>query len=224
MGNIEKITNLEKTTEVADKNNEKNRKWFNKLLDNLEECNVITRLKEKRNSMTEEQKMKLYKNKAITIGGMLVRSTGIYPLYKSLKDTVNRTKHTINNWFNNALKYDFLERIPCRFLVQLWILQKPEWTTKNNLIEDIKKDAKYFHHYLWVCEWVCTCIPDAAPAVPFIKTAKVFTKWYKDHWTEIITDRLEKQKELETISQQTNEALSSTKKEIKINESDQKAA
>lgn len=211
MENLKRAQEIwEKSTEIFDKIDEKNkREWFNNLIDELEECSAITRLQEKRNSMTEEQKNKLYKNSAITISWMLVRSTGIYPLYKSLKGTINRTKHTIKHWFKNALKYDFFEQIPCRFLVQLGILQQPEGITKNKLMEDIKKDAKNFHTCLWICEGICTCIPEAEPAIPYIKIAKTYTKWYKDHWTEIITDRLNKHKKIK-IQTQTNKELSDT--------------
>jgi hypothetical protein len=51
------------------------------------------------------------------------------------------------------------------------------------------------------------------PAVPFIWIAKHYTKWYKDHWTEVITDKLNKQKKLE-VTKETNKALSVTMSDI----------
>ena len=44
-----------------------------------------------------------------------------------------------------------------------------------------KKDAKNFNTYLSICSTVCVCIPEARPAVPFIKMAKHYTKRYEKH-------------------------------------------
>jgi hypothetical protein len=41
-----------------------------------------------------------------------------------------------------------LEQIPCRFFVELGILDKPMSLTKEKLVEDAKKDAKNFNIYL----------------------------------------------------------------------------
>lgn len=211
MVDLKIINNVrENTANTFNNTNEnKKKKWFNNLINELEECNAISRLQDKWNSMKEEQKAKLYNNSATTVSWMIVRSNGLYWLYRLSKSNVNRVRHTIKNWFKNALKYDLLEQIPCRFLVQLWILQKPEWITKDKLVDDIKKDADNFHTYLWICKWICSCFKEATPVIPYIETAKTYTQRYKDHWTEIITDRLNKNKKL-NIKTQTNKELSDT--------------
>ena len=211
MGKLETAQKIwEETTKSFEKMSEKEKKeWFKSLIEDLEENSSINRIKDQWNSMTESQKLKLYKRHAITVGEAL-KNNIIYKYYNTI---INGAINTAKNWWKNAVKFAFLEQIPCRFFVELWIFDKPEWLTKEKLINDVKKDAKNFDLYLWFCSTVCTCIPEAMPAVPFIWIAKHYTKWYKDHWTEVITDKLNKQKKLE-VTKETNKALSITMSDI----------
>ena len=213
MGNLETAQQIwEETTKSFEKMSEKEKKeWFKSLIEDLEENSSINRIKKQWNSMTEDQQLKLYKRNAITMSENLKNWSIIYRYYRSL---TNWAINTVKNWWKNAIKFAFLEQIPCRFFVELWIFDKPKWLTEEKLIDDVKKDAKNFDLYLWFCSTVCTCIPEARPAVPFIWIAKHYTKRYKDNWTEIIKDRLTKQKKLR-IKEQINEALSSTITDIK---------
>ena len=194
----------ETSTKIFDKIEEsKKKEWFNSLIDELEENNSINWIKDKRNSMSEEQKEKLYKRNAITISEFLKRGSPIYQLYNAI---VNWVKNTSKHWWKNALKYSFLEQVPCRFFVELGILDKPKSLDKDKLIEDARKDAKNFNIYLWICEAVCACIPDAQAAGPFIGIARHYSKWYRDHWIEVVTQRINSKKKAD-IKQQTNEEL-----------------
>ena len=186
--------------------NDEKKEWFNNLIDSLEENSTINRLKDKWNSMTDEQKSNLYKMNAITVSEFLKRWSPIYQIYNSI---VNWVKNTTKNWWKNALKYAFLEQVPCRFFVELWILQRPTSLTKEKLIEDTKKDAKNFNIYLWICETICTCIPETKAVVPLLGIAKHYTKWYRDHWTEVIATRINNKKESD-IKQQTNKEIAKT--------------
>lgn len=213
MGNLETAQSIwETTTKAFDKmdNNEK-KEWFSSLIEELDENEKINWLKNKRNSMTEDQKLKLYKMNAVTVGEFLKKGSPLYQIYSAI---VNGAKNTTKNWWKNALKFAFLERIPCRFFVELWILDKPKWLDDEKLIEDVKKDAKNFNIYIWLCEAICACIPDAQVAVPFIWMARHYTKWYKDHGTEVVISRLTQKKEL-AIKEQTNQALAETFKDTK---------
>lgn len=205
----------EKTTEYFEKIDDKEKKeWFKTLIEDLEKDSSINRLKDKWNSMTESQKLKLYKRHAITIGEAL-KNNAIYKYYSTI---INGAINTAQNWWKNAVKFAFLEQIPCRFFVELGILDKPEWLTNEKLIDDVKKDAKNFNLYLWLCETICACIPDAQVAVPFIWIARHYTKWYKNHWTEVIISRLNQKKESaikEQTSQALAEAMQDTRKSIK---------
>ena len=194
----------ETSTKIFDKmGNDEKKEWFNNLIDSLEENSTISRLKDKWNSMTDEQKSNLYKMNAITVSEFLKRWSPIYQIYNSI---VNWVKNTTKNWWKNALKYAFLEQVPCRFFVELWILEKPISLTREKLIEDAKKDAKNFNIYLWICETICTCIPETKAVVPFLGIAKHYTKWYRDHWTEVIATRINNKKEAD-IKQQTNKEI-----------------
>lgn len=208
MKNLETAKTIwEKSTQIFDKiENDDKKEWFNNLIDKLEKNSSINWVKDKRNSMTEEQKSNLYKRNAITVSEFLKRWSPIYQIYNSI---INWVKNTTKNGWKNALKYAFLEQIPCRFFVELGILQKPSSLTKQKLIEDTKKDAKNFNIYLWICETICACIPETKAIVPFIWIAKHYTKRYRDHWTEVIADRINNKKESD-IKQNTNKKLAET--------------
>ena len=93
----------ETSTKIFDKIEESEKKeWFNSLIDELEENSSINWIKDKRNSMSEEQKEKLYKRNAITISEFLKRGSPIYQLYNAI---VNWVKNTSKHWWKNALKY-----------------------------------------------------------------------------------------------------------------------
>jgi hypothetical protein len=194
----EKLTKKFENTENSEK-----KKWFNDLIDNLEKNKKIETLKEKRESLTEDQKLKLYNKDAITIWTQLKRRM---PIVQIIWWTIDDIKNIKERWYKNAFKYDILKKLPCRFLVELGILKKPEWVWEEKLIEDVKKDAKNFDIYLWLCNTVCMVVPEGRVAVPFIWMAKKYSWWYKNHWTEVVKDRLERQKK----EQLTN----STKKEL----------
>ncbi len=183
--------------------NEEKKEWFNNLIDQIEENKSITKLKDIRNTMTEEQKLKLYKKDANDIGHFVLSRSPIYCIARSEKNVIINTK---NNWFKHASKYALLEQIPCRFLVQLCILDKPEKLTDTQLSKDIKKDAKNMNTYLWVAKAACTVIPGAQEALPLIWIAKHYIKRYKKEWADYVIERLNSKKESD-IKAQTNKEL-----------------
>lgn len=208
MSNLETAQFIwETSTKVFDKIEDNDKKeWFNSLIDELEENSSINWIKDKWNSMSEEQKEKLYKRNAVTVSEFLKRWSPIYQIYNAI---VNWTKNTKKHWWKNALKYAFLEQIPCRFFVELGILDKPMSLTKEKLVEDAKNDAKNFNIYLWICEVICKCIPETKVAWRFIGMARHYTKWYKDHWVEVVAKRINDKKKFD-ISQQTRKELTET--------------
>ena len=203
-------TAWEITTKAFEKMSDKEKaKWFNKIINDLEENDNIKQLKDKRDSMTEDQKLKLYKRNAVTTSWFLKRGSPIYQVYSSI---AHGTQNRIKIWWKNALTYALLEQIPCRFFVELGILKRPEWLSEDQLIKDVKKDAKNFNTYLNICERICNCIPETKAAVPFIWMAKQYSKRYKDHWTEIVISKLNEKKELD-IKKQTCQELEKTMKD-----------
>ena len=193
----------ETSTQVFDKiKDDKKKEWFKNLIEELDNNDSINRLKKQWDSISEEDKLKLYKRWAITLSANIKRSSPILIYYNTIK---NVTKKGIKS----ATKIAFLEQIPCRFLIELWILQKPETLTKEKLIKDTKKDAKNFNTYLSICNIVCACIPETRAAVPFIEIAKHYTRRYEKHWTEVLIAKLDEQ-EKDKIRQQTQKQLSYT--------------
>jgi len=206
MWNLETFQKIwEVWTKAFDKMEDEDKKeWFNNLIEDLEDSDAATRLKKQWNSISEEEKLKLYKRWAITLSATLKKSSPILMYYRML---ANSAKNTTKIWIKNTAKIALLEQIPCRFLVELWILEKPQELTKEKLIKDTKKDARHFNTYLWICSIVCACIPKAKAAVPFIQMAKHYTKRYEKKWTEVLIARLNKQQE-DKIKEETQQELS----------------
>jgi len=200
MWKLETIQKIWETwTKAFDQIDENEKKeGFKDIIENLNDSDAANRLKKQWDSISEDDKIKLYKRWAITLSASLKKAP-ILTYYNAIKNTHKK-------WIKSAGKIALLEQIPCRFLVELWILQKPDSLTKEKLIKDTKKDAINFNSYLSICSTVCACIPDARVLVPFIKMAKHYTKRYEKHWTEILISRLEEQAK-EKITEQTQEQL-----------------
>ena len=185
----------ETSTKIFDKieDNEK-KEWFNSLIDEIEENNTIKWLQDNWRLFTEEQKLKIYKRHSISIKTWLRYSS--LPIFWLPEKIYNATKNTITKWDNHTWKYALLEEIPCRFFVQLWILDKPQWLEEDKLKEDIKKDAKNINLYLWICQAACIAIPEAGPEISaLVGVAKHYAKWYKQEWAEAVIERLNNKKE-----------------------------
>ncbi len=122
-------------TEAFDKvDNEEKKEWFNNLIEELDNTEAINRLKKQWDSVSEEEKLKLYKRWAIKMSASLKKAP-ILTYYRAINNTRK-------GGIKSAAKIALLEQIPCRFLIELWILQKPESLTNENLIKDIKKRCK----------------------------------------------------------------------------------
>ena len=185
----------ETSTKIFDKIDKDDKKeWFNSLIDQIEENDTINRLKKTWDTMTEEQKLKIYNRHSISIG--------------------TRLRYASITTFRIWEKYATIEEIPCRFLVELGILNKPQWLTNEKLKEDIKSDAKNFDTYLWICEATCAVFDETKALVWLIAVARHYTKWYKKEWTNIVIERLNKKKKNE-IEEQTNKELAATITDIK---------
>ena len=195
----------ETSTKIFDKIEDNDKKeWFNSLINQLWENSAINRLKKTWNTMTEEQKLKIYKRHSISVSTRL-RYANI-ATFRIGEKLYHVTKNYIKEWKDNARKYATIEEIPCRFLVELWILDKPQLLTDEKLKEDIKKDAKNINLYLWLCEWVCTLTPETKTLVPLIQIAKHYTKRYKKEGADAVIERLEGKK-LSKIKWDTNTEL-----------------
>jgi hypothetical protein len=216
MSSLETAQNIwEKSTEIFDKIEDSEKKeWFNNLIDQFEDNSTINRLKKTWNSMTEEQKLKIYKRHSISVSTRL-RYSNMFTFWIGEK-VYHGTKNYMKEWKENALKYATLEEIPCRFLIHLGLLEKPKWLTDEKLKEDIKKDAKNFDIYLNICEKTCLVFWEKALS-SLITVARFYTKRYKKDWVDTIIERLNKKKKIQ-IEEQTSEELSSTMSDIKSKE------
>jgi len=208
MSKLETVQKIwETSTKIFDKmKDDEKKEWMNSLIDELEENKWIKRLKESWNMMDEEQKLKIYKRHSISLWSYFKYTFMPYRMWEKL---YNIAKHSITKWNNHTRKYATLEEIPCRFFVQLWILDKPKGIENEKLKEDIKKDAKNINLYLWLCEWICSLTAETKALVPIIQTAKHYTKRYKKEWADAVIERLE-EKNLSKIKWNTNTKLFKT--------------
>lgn len=230
-----------KSIENFDKleNNEKRKQFKNyldKFEDEFEENSFACRIKKTRDSLTEEQKLGIYKT-TLTEQALTLSVPALLPTILELKTI----KHTIKYW-KNGIKSSTLETFMpflFRFYVQLGILEKPKWITYTQLKKDIKKDAKNSNLWLSISKriasigWVIQ--PETAvvlePLAGLIGIIQHYTKWYEEEWTNVIIKRLD-EKAANNIKNQTNNDLidtfnkesSPTLTQKKSNETTQKAA
>lgn len=188
------------------------KEWFNNIVDQIEENKWVQKLKETRKTMTEKQKLEIYKRHSISVNTWL--RYGLMTTYWAGEKLYHGIKNVSKEWIKNAANYATIEEIPCRFLVQLGILDKPEWLDNDKLTSDIQKDAKNFDLYLNMCEKLCMVVPDAQAAVPFIKIARHYTKRYKKEWSAAVIERLAKKKE-EAVTAQASAELVETMSDVK---------
>lgn len=182
--------------------NDEKKEWFLSLIEQADENSAVKWCKEKWNQLSEEQKMKLYNRWAFTVWN----SVKNMPVIKMQRIFLDWAKNTYKHWFKNAALFKLLEEIPTRFFVEAGIFERPEWLTDEKLAQDIKNDAKNYHLYLWICETICSVVPDAQAAVPFIDWLRKYTKWYKEHWTEVLIARIDKWKK-DKIKEDTSKEL-----------------
>lgn len=187
------------------------KEWFNNIVDQIEENKWVQKLKEIRNTMTEKQKLEIYKKDSTSLTTRLSQAIIFIP---PVRKTYHGIKNISKEWIKNAANYATIEEIPCRFLVQLGILNKPEWLDNDKLTSDIQKDAKNFDLYLNMCEKLCMVVPDAQAAVPFIKIARHYTKRYKKEWSAAVIERLAKKKE-EAVTAQASAELVETMNDVR---------
>lgn len=212
MENLETAQKLwEASIKVFDKFEDSEKKeWFNGLIDQIEDNSTIDKLKKSWNSITEEQKLKIYKKHSVTIWTWLTYGNPTFSMWATVYHWAKNLK---KEWKDNAVRYAAVEQIPCRFLVQLGILDKPQWLTDDKLKEDIKKDAKNVDLRLNICEKTCLVLwePELSG---LIAIARHYTKWYKKEWTNVIIERLNKKKQNQ-IKEQTSRELSGAISDIK---------
>lgn len=177
---------------------------LNNLLEDMDNLWASKRLNKIWEPLSEEQKLNIYDD------------WNISDLHVGLKDFNNVSPQNIikqftsvkEKWVKNSFKYTLLKTIApaCRFCIQLWILDKPDWLSEKQLIKDVKKDARHIKNSLTALDLACYVVPELKPIQPYIKMIKPYVKWYKKHWTEVLISRLNK-KNTYTAIENTKEDL-----------------
>ena len=94
MEGLEAMQLADKTFDAL--SDEEKKKWFNDLIENAEKNDSIKRLKEKWWTLTQEQKLKLYKRNSVDFSGYIKN----YPLYRIGSSIIDWVKNTQKRWLD----------------------------------------------------------------------------------------------------------------------------
>lgn len=190
--------NIQKTAEWAKKltENSKTEDIVNYLQNYRESANG-KKLNERFNTFSKEDQLKLYKNGWLTMGKYLKRTLAM--------GMVERVQ-SIATYTSKTLKATGPElSVIYRFMVYLGVLDNP-WIPKEELVKDVKKDAKFIKIFMTVIQGICKV---AAPeAVGLISELKITTNTLSNKVVDITATQIENNKEsVEKIEAHTKDEL-----------------
>ncbi len=150
------------------------------------------------NNFSEKEKEEIYKNGdyAFTMTWGMKRNLKIMnPISSPFRSPFVRLFQ--KEGIKEQLTKDSFETMSAgiRVMIHFWLLRKPENISNENLLDNIKKDAKNIKNKLWILEKAAMVIPQLRPALPAIQKIKPLLKSSADLWQEVM---LEKQKEENT--------------------------
>ena len=104
------------------------------------------------------------------------------------------TKH-INPKKNieESVETSIYEQFPwlMRIGVDFWLLKKPWTLSKKTLLKNIATDANTLDKNLKTFREVCKYVPQLMAIGALIEKFLPYTTWYKEHWAELIQERIQ---------------------------------
>lgn len=100
-----------------------------------------------------------------------------------------------------------------RLWVSFWLLEKPKDLSNENLVKNIKKDARNLNRYIKLLNITCKAIPELWELVPFVTALKPYAQWYEKNWAPLMQERM-KQKESKVSEENVAEELSASEEDI----------
>ena len=189
-----KLNSLESLSTIAWKSidkmdDEEKKEALINILEKMDDLGASKRLNKAWGPLSEEEKIDIYND-----WNVWDLRVGLKDLNVSPQNIIKQFTSLKENWVKSSFKCALLKRIApaCRFCVQLWILDKPDWLNEKQLKKDIKKDARHIKNNLTALDLASRLIPELKPIQPYIKEIMPFVKWYKKHWTEVLISRLNK--------------------------------
>ena len=193
MEHLEAIKSISTLTwkSIDEMSDKEKKEAINNLLEDMDNLWASKRLNKIWSPLSEEQKLNIYNDWDITGIHAPLKDLNLSPQY-----IIKQFTSLKENWVKSSFKYTLLKTIApaCRFCIELWILDKPDWLSEKELIKDVKKDARHIKNSLAALDLACYAVPELKPIQPYIKMIKPYVKRYKKHWTDVLISRLNKKK------------------------------
>ena len=148
-------------------------KWVEKLTENTSTKDIIKhiehfrqsengkKINEKFNKLSEKDKMSLYKNWWLNIWKMSIGMWGLGHI-QSLFIYESKTLKTL------APEVSILYR----FLIHMGAIDIPSWLTQEELVKNVKKDAKFYNATITAAQiWCMVFAPEVEPLLRALKPA-----------------------------------------------------
>lgn len=185
-------------------NQEQSKKIVKDSLDGIKNNSLFQDFSNTWNNFSEKEKEEIYNNGdyAFTITWSMKRNFKIMnPIGSPFRSPLVRLFQ--KKGIKEQLTKDSFETMSAgiRVMVHFWLLKKPENISNEDLLDNIKKDAKNIKNKLWILEKAAILIPQLRPALPVIQKIKPLLESSADLWQEVM---LEKQKE-ESIDKEADE-------------------
>ena len=195
-------------------------KWATKLAENANTSDILKYIEDFReskngkklnksfNTLSEKDKMNLYKDGWLNIGKYLkiVLAMWTFGYIQSLWTYESKKLKAVGPEVS----------ILYRFLVHMGVVDMPSWLGHEELIKNVKKDAKFYNSSITVAQ--VGCMAFAPEAVPFITTLKPVIKIISKKAVEISEEQQEKlnkkNKEVEFIEKNTKNDLQENLQDI----------
>ncbi len=195
-------------------NQEQSKNLVKNSLDGIKNNSLFQDFSNTWNSFSESEKEEIYKNGdyAFTMTWSMKRNMKIMnPISSPFRSPLVRLFQ--KDSLKQQLSKDSFETMSAgiRVMVHLWLLKKPNNIANEDLMENIKKDAKNIKNKLWILEKAAMVIPQLRPALPVIQKIKPLLESSADIGQEIM---LENQNEAST-HQKADEINKETKQHNK---------
>jgi len=192
-------------------NQEQSKKIVKDSLDRIKNNSLFQDFSNTWNNFSEKEKEQIYKDGdyAFTMTWSIKRNMKIMnPISSPFRSPLVRLFQKES--FKEQLTKDSFETMSAgiRFMIHLWLLKKPDNIANEDLMENIKKDAKNIKNKLWILEKAAMVIPQLRPALPVIQNIKPILESSADLWQEIMSEeqnKLSTNQEADKINKETKQ-------------------
>ncbi len=183
---------------------------LNQILDSLNSNQSFQDFARIWDEFDDKQKQDIYKDGEYVFGftGSFQRSLKlINPIKSPFRSPMVRIFQKDN--FKDQFKQDFFEVFSgaIRIFIHLWLLNKPDNLSNQDVIRNIQKDSQNIKAKIWMIEKAAMIIPQLRPVLPTIQKIKPIVVSTNNVGTEIMLQR-HKQQAIQQIQSDTQTQLS----------------